>query len=62
LIGQKEIADNIADELKDFGGYLECKHCGRKEPLGNIGKQLSNGWKKCCGYTMTWITKNQLKR
>ena len=59
---QEKVINNLADELKDFGGYLECKYCGKKKPLGDIGKYLSSGWEECCGYTMTWITKNRDER
>lgn len=54
-----EIKNAIADDLKDFGGHLECSVCGRTQSLGNIASNLSEGWPKCHGYTMTWITKNQ---
>jgi hypothetical protein len=54
--------EKLAEELKAFGGYLECNICGKKEPIGNIENQLSNGWKKCCGYTMTWITNNMINK
>jgi hypothetical protein len=55
------VINKITKELDEFGGYLECQTCGRKSPVGDIGNNLSSGWKKCCGYTMRWITKNELK-
>ena len=51
----------LSKTLKSFGGHLECKICGNKKPLGSVGNKLTNGWDKCCGYTMTWITENELK-
>jgi hypothetical protein len=53
--------NKIADELKQFGGKLKCSICGKEKPLGNTATYLASGWPMCCGYTMTWITKNQLK-
>jgi hypothetical protein len=51
---------SLGQELKSFGGHLECTVCGNKQPLRNVGYKLSNGWEKCCGYTMRWITQNEL--
>lgn len=54
-----EIKNAIADDLKDLGGHLECSVCGLTQSLGNIGANLSEGWPKHHGYTMTWITAKQ---
>jgi hypothetical protein len=55
-----EIASSIGSELQGFGGHLECTVCGHKAPLGNVGRRLSVGWPKCCGYTMRWWTNREL--
>lgn len=54
-------AENLEDTLKEFGGVLRCQTCNHEEPINNISKQLTNGWKKCCGYTMRWVTARELK-
>lgn len=56
------IHNKITQDLSEFGGYLECQQCGKKEPLGDINHSLQNGWEKCCGYTMRLITKNELRQ
>lgn len=56
------IQEKITNNLKQFGRYLECQTCGRKEQLGSISNSLSNGWKKCCGYTMRWIAQNKINK
>lgn len=33
-------------------GRVWCTVCGRMEPVDSAAA-LSNGWPKCCGYTMT---------
>jgi hypothetical protein len=33
-------------------GMVWCTSCGRSQRV-NSGVALSNGWPKCCGYTMT---------
>lgn len=53
------IIDNIANDLEDLGGHLECTVCHLEQPIGNIGVNLSTGWPKHCGYTMTWVTASQ---
>lgn len=50
----------IADDLADFGGLLLCTVCGREQPLGDVAGNLREGWPKCCGYTMRWVTARQL--
>lgn len=54
------IHENIAAELNNFGGHLECTICGTTKPLGSIATKLATGWPKHCGYTMTWKTARQL--
>lgn len=65
LENAKNINNNIAEDLfNKFGtGYLECQTCGYKKELTQegIAKRLSFGWEKCCGYTMRWITENEIK-
>ena len=53
---------NLADELKSFGGKLVCETCKAEKPLGDVGNKLGKGWPKCCGHTMRWITKNELRK
>lgn len=57
----ESIHGKVADDLKHFGGHLECLRCGKIKPLGDISDKLKNGWPKCCGYTMRWIT-NKLQK
>lgn len=54
-----DLTDKIGADLNGLGGHLECTVCGHRRPLGNIGRKLANGWPKCCGYTMRWITARQ---
>lgn len=56
-----QVHTKIGEELKGFGGILRCESCGLKRPLGNIGIKLQNGWPKCCGYTMRWVTDRELR-
>lgn len=46
----------------DAQGFLRCSTCGRAELLdaAGIGFYLRNGWRKCHGYTMTWITGSEV--
>lgn len=53
--------NTIADKLKSFGGILRCTVCNYEEPINKISGQLETGWKKCCGYTMRWVTKKELE-
>jgi hypothetical protein len=53
------IHEKIGAELQGFGGHTECTVCGYTLPLGNVGFMLSDGWPKCHGYTMTWVTRRQ---
>lgn len=52
--------DRVADDIAPFGGILRCNVCQTEAPLGDIARNLRNGWPECCGYTMTWITQRQL--
>ncbi|WP_165571655.1 hypothetical protein [Cytobacillus praedii] len=52
-----KVIEDIENHLKLNEGKLICCECGNVEALGNISYQLRNGWKKCCGYTMEWVTK-----
>lgn len=52
----------IADaSLESFGGHLQCTGCDEVKELSpvDISTYMKTGWPKHCGYTMTWITKNQ---
>lgn len=51
-----KLHENIATDLQQHGGHLECSECGFTEPLGDIASKLALGWPKHCGYTMSWIT------
>lgn len=50
----------IGFQLQGFAGVLRCTVCGREEPLGYVASRLANGWPKCHGYTMRWVTARQL--
>lgn len=51
-----------SDVVGQFGGFLRCETCLRKEPLTGkaAGSYLAHGWPRCCGYTMRWWTKRQV--
>lgn len=54
--------DTIARDLAGLGGILRCGECGTEDTLTayGIASYLRDGWPRCCGYTMTWITQRQL--
>ena len=54
------VHEGVEKELQSFGGYLMCTRCGKKSPLGDVGYKLKNGWPKCCGYTMRWVTAKEV--
>lgn len=37
---------------------VRCEKCKREQPV-DASKCFDRGWPKCCGYTMTLLTKNQ---
>lgn len=48
--------------LAQMGGYVECQNCRLKVGLQPeaIKNYLQNGWPKCCGQTMQWVTQKQI--
>ena len=52
--------DAIAADLVPLGGILRCGECGTERSLGDVAAYLRDGWPKCCGYTMTWVTRREL--
>ena len=50
----------ITADLSVFGGVVRCGTCGREEPADDIAGHVRSGWPKCCGLTMTWVTRKQL--
>jgi hypothetical protein len=54
-----ERSDSPSD-AKGVVGILRCTVCGTEHPLGAIGNKLRDGWPKCHGYTMRWVTARQL--
>lgn len=54
--------ENIGVSLKEFGGYFVCQNCGSKKEISKVSipTSLEQGWPKCHGYTMTWITQKML--
>lgn len=52
--------ESVVRELQSFGGFLTCTWCGKEEPVGDVGYMLRNGWPTCCGYTMLWITAEEV--
>jgi hypothetical protein len=42
-------------------GKVWCRTCGREQRVDAAGA-LSNGWPKCCGYTMTIDSPEEQKR
>jgi hypothetical protein len=55
------IDEAIGEELREFGGYLQCLVCAGTQPLGDTADKLANGWPKCHGYTMRWWTANNVR-
>lgn len=53
---------DIAKSLSTFGGILFCSTCDKVNELGDIAVHLANGWPMHCGYTMTWVTDDQMKQ
>lgn len=54
----------VAQELADHvGGILRCSTCRRSEVIDgqNVARYLQDGWPKCCGQTMLWMTRRQLE-
>lgn len=53
--------ESVSESLAGFGGYLRCRTCGYSRDLGDPGRRvMGQGWPKCCGYTMEWITQRQI--
>ena len=52
----------MSGALDGFGGYLRCRTCHHSQDLGDPGRRgvMGEGWPKCCGYTMEWITQRQI--
>lgn len=48
--------DAAAADLSGLGGILRCGQCQSVRPVGDIARYLRDGWPKCCGFTMTWVT------
>lgn len=57
-----KLHDGIAQHPVFYGGILRCTVCGHEERLRNTAGFLTNGWPKCCNYTMTLITAAQLEQ
>jgi hypothetical protein len=57
----KEIHNEIANDLEEFGYKLKCNYCGKECYLtaNEIGYFLAKGWPTCCGQTMQWVTENK---
>ena len=50
-------------DLAALGGVLICFSCNDVRPLpgpSSIGEYLNGGWPTCCGYTMHWVTAEQM--
>lgn len=58
------IHEAIGADLDAFEGILRCGVCARRQVMrpGDAGRYLRAGWPKCCTYTMTWWTQNQVDR
>lgn len=48
---------NCHPALKE--GLVKCDKCGKEKKVDSA-KCFKDGWPKCCGYTMTLISKKQL--
>jgi hypothetical protein len=59
----RSLVPAIAADLSGFGGVLRCtQDCGMPMRLDEerIARYLRDGWPKCCGYTMRWVTQREL--
>lgn len=45
-------ASDLAEIPQFKRGLVWCRECGREQSVNAVGA-VSNGWPKCCGYTMT---------
>jgi hypothetical protein len=50
----------VAADLAVAGGVLRCGTCKREQPLGDVASHVRHGWPRCCGQTMTWVTRRML--
>jgi hypothetical protein len=60
MCGLAGIHAKIAKDAGLEHAKVRCKICGKKLIVDG-GNCLAHGWPKCCGYTMTLITKKQRK-
>lgn len=58
----KTIHQKIADEIPQIKrGQVWCKECGRTLKVDGA-ECLRTGWPKCCGYTMTIDSPDEIKK
>lgn len=50
---------SLDDITVEHGGILRCMVCGSEQPVES--RYWREGWPKCCGYTIRWITARQLR-
>ena len=57
IVGRAAAApETTALDLSLFGGVLRCGACRAEQPVGDIAESLRNGWPRCHGQTMAWVT------
>ncbi len=56
--GIQGFARSLQGITDDHGGILRCTVCEREEPVE--ARYWREGWPKCCGYTMRWVTAREL--
>lgn len=51
-----KLYSNIAKDITTNTAHLKCEVCGKIIMLNQSGvaNRLTNGWEKCCGYTMRY--------
>jgi len=54
---------DLNTSLNAFGGELRCIECGRVTPMSedDASHYTAQGWPRCCGYTMRWVTRRQIE-
>jgi hypothetical protein len=50
------LSADLAADMAVAGGILRCGACGSEQPVGDIAANLTTGWPRCHGLTMTWVT------
>ncbi len=52
--------ENLGARLDAMGGDLMCNTCGKKRPMAGGASYLRDGWPRCCGQIMEWLTAREI--